>query len=190
MTYASSRRRRLAAGLIAAGLLLTACSTDPGLGTGTGGAAGTESGATAPTQADVTFAQELLAHDQQLLATTALAGERAEDPRVKELSTRLEAATQPDVEKLTGWLSTWGSGAGSAAAGSAPVAELADASGAAFDRLFVEQVIEQHSAAITLADAEVAGGHHPEAVDMAKRISADYGDAVIQLAQLRIDLGP
>jgi uncharacterized protein (DUF305 family) len=58
--------------------------------------------------ADVTFAQGMLPHHQQAVEMAQLAGERAADPRVKDLAARIENAQEPEIETLTGWLEDWG----------------------------------------------------------------------------------
>jgi uncharacterized protein (DUF305 family) len=50
------------------------------------------------------------------------------------------------------------------------MAALEAASGAEFDRMFAEMMIEHHQGAIDMANDEIANGQHPEAIELAEAI--------------------
>jgi len=91
-------RKTLTAALLAASLLtLAACgnytNTDPGA---------------AHNEADVTFAQQMIPHHQQAVEMARLAQTRAGDREVQDLAADIEAAQDPEIETMTGWLDSWG----------------------------------------------------------------------------------
>lgn len=47
---------------------------------------------------------------------------------------------------------------------------LEGASGAAFDEMFLEMMIEHHTGAIQMAQTEQSDGQYPEAIDLAEQI--------------------
>ena len=71
--------------------------------------------ATTPTSeqhndADVTFAQHMIPHHQQAIEMSDMVlGKQGIDPRVTELAKQIKAAQGPEIEKMQGWLTQWGS---------------------------------------------------------------------------------
>jgi len=57
--------------------------------------------------ADVTFAQNMIAHHRQAIEMAGLAATRAASPQVKELAGRIEKAQGPEITTMTGWLDSW-----------------------------------------------------------------------------------
>lgn len=183
------RRVALTGAALLAGVVLSACgsgsdhSSMPGMGTTTADATATFS------DADVTFAQQMIPHHQQAVVMAALADTRAADPRVKTLAAQIKAAQDPEIATMTGWLHAWGKAAPSASpaatemggmdmgGGSMPgmmsdadMTKLSAASGASFDKQFLLMMIQHHQGAISMAEDEVAGGKNPDAIALAKRI--------------------
>src|SRR4051812_29908265 len=57
---------------------------------------------------DVMFAQMMIPHHQQAITMAEQAATKASSPEVKKLATQIENAQQPEIDKMTGWLKTWG----------------------------------------------------------------------------------
>jgi uncharacterized protein (DUF305 family) len=57
--------------------------------------------------ADVAFVQQMIPHHQQAVAMAKLASSRAAAPAVKELAGRIESAQQPEIDQMTGMLTSW-----------------------------------------------------------------------------------
>ena len=187
MTRAMARLGRLAGLLIAGTLVVTGCSSD-----GADDPAAEGGSASRPADvndSDVAFARAMLAHHQRTVELAGLAAERSQDPRVRELAGRIEATGQAESATLTAWLAEWGADAGTAAPSGTVTVDLTAATGQAFDQLFVEQMIEHRAGAITAAGTEVAGGQDAGAREMAQAIASSYPNEVIEMAQLRTDLG-
>ena len=62
--------------------------------------------------------------------------------------------------------------------------ELRNASGAAFDAMFLQMMIEHHRGAVTDAQQEVDSGSNPEATQLATKIVADQTAEIGRMQQL------
>lgn len=58
--------------------------------------------------ADVMFAQMMIPHHAQAIEMAKLAATRAQSEKVKSLASRIEAAQQPEIDRMTAWLTSWG----------------------------------------------------------------------------------
>ena len=180
----------LAAVVAATTLVLSAC--------GGGGDAGTsaDSGSTGESStvsdqfndADVSFAQDMIVHHQSAIEMAQLAQDRAESDEVKQLAADIEAAQAPEIETFTAWLEAWGEEVptsddmegmdmeGMDTGGmnmEEDMAMLEESSGAEFDQMFLEMMIEHHQGAIEMAQVEQQEGENPEAIALAEKIEQD-----------------
>ena len=180
--------------LAATALASVACGSDPSGGSDgtsqTAGATGSEASDAAFNDADVTFAQQMIPHHQQAVQMAEMAEGRASGAAVKELAEKIRGAQGPEIATMTGWLESWGEDVpmdmshgdmGHGTGGSAmpgmmdadQMRALEDATGAAWDRMFLQMMIEHHEGAIEMAEAEVRDGENPDAVDLADTIITD-----------------
>ena len=193
MTRTYVRRITLSIAAGAAALLLAAgCGDDDmggmdhGSGSNTGGTATASSTGTF-NDADVTFAQNMIAHHQQAVEMATLAGTSASSAEIKNLASQIKAAQQPEIDKMTGWLTAWGKPtapmgghSGMTMPGMASDTEmnkLKTASGADFDRQFARMMIAHHNGAVAMAKEVRATGSNPDvkalAADIEKTQSAE-----------------
>jgi uncharacterized protein (DUF305 family) len=203
----------LTGALLAGALVLAGCSSDStheGMsGMSDGASASSSAGASADvaaefSDADVAFAQGMLPHHQQAVEMAQLAGERAADPRVKDLAARIEDAQGPEIETLTGWLEDWGVETSSSIGtdhdsmdhgdmggmmSSEDMESLANASGAEFDRLFLQMMVEHHRGATAMAETELADGQNPDALAMAEDIRDTQTAEIAEMEQLLAEFG-
>ncbi|GAA1023476.1 hypothetical protein Aple_095580 [Acrocarpospora pleiomorpha] len=123
--------------------------------------------------ADVTFAASMIPHHLQALDLTQLAGTRAHDMWVRDLAGRVRSQREPEIRVLKGLLDTWGEQPlprdqklpGGVT--QAKMTELAAASGAAFDRMFITLMIDHHEGTLALARSEQEQGAHADAKALA-----------------------
>lgn len=169
-------RKTLTAALLAASLLtLAACGNDENDTT------------VGHNDADVTFAQQMIPHHQQAIEMAELAETRAESQAVKDLAADIEAAQDPEIETMTGWLESWGedvpadsmSGMDHADMSTDDMpgmmseddmADLEAPPGAEFDQMFLTMMIEHHEGAIEMARTEQADGEYADAIELAEAI--------------------
>ncbi|MDG4864495.1 DUF305 domain-containing protein [Streptomyces sp. T-3] len=138
-TRARARLLAVAAGAVAAVLVLGGCDASDGKAEGKSGAgsgpsviapgkpgeaartlspedAAKELGDDTPNSADLDYARMMIEHHRQALTMTELAPKRAESTKVKRLAERIAAAQRPEIDAMEGWLKHNG-GAGDKAGG-------------------------------------------------------------------------
>ena len=130
-------------------------------------------------EADIAFAQMMIPHHQQAVEMADLAETRAESQEVKDLAAAIEAAQDPEIQTMQGWLKSWDAEGKSheMSHGDMPgmvddktIGELGKATGAEFDRLFLTSMIAHHEGAIAMAESEKSDGVHKGALRLADAI--------------------
>ncbi|MEU0672589.1 DUF305 domain-containing protein [Streptomyces sp. NPDC006172] len=146
--------------------------------------------------ADVTFAKGMIPHHRQAVEMAELAPSRARSAEVKTLAADIRKAQDPEIETLSGWLTSWGeevpaqgvmdhSMHGSGGMMSAEdMQRLEDSSGKAFDTAFMEMMIEHHEGAVAMAGAEQADGAYEPAEKMAGGIITSQTAEITRMKEL------
>ncbi|MBD5785006.1 DUF305 domain-containing protein [Cellulosimicrobium terreum] len=148
--------------------------------------------------ADVTFVTSMIGHHLQALDIAALAPERAQAPDVVALAERITAAQGPEIHALAAWLQErelpvpaealdgtgprvpdagheHGDGEMAGMLDADQLAALEAASGAEFDRLFLEGMIQHHQGALTMVDVVLVDGEDTYALEIAADTAAGQG---------------
>ena len=201
MTRTTARLARITGGLIAGVVVLAGCS-DSSDDTAAGSDASTSASASAEfNDADVEFVQGMIPHHEGALEMAQLAEGRAQDPRVLDLASRIEAAQDPEIETMTGWLEDWGQsesddmggmdhGSGDMDMGmDMDMSGLEAASGAEFDRMFLEMMTEHHQGAVDMAKTEIADGQNADAIALAREIETSQTAEIQEMQTLLTELG-
>jgi uncharacterized protein (DUF305 family) len=210
MNRTPARLTGLAAALVAGTLLLVGCADDTSDATHNGPMMGnSDSSESASSGAegtfndtDVAFARDMIPHHRQAIQMARLAEGQAEDPRVLDLADRIEAAQQPEIETLSGWLEEWDSDRGHMDDGMGGMDDgmggmmsdqdmhaLMNATGGEFDRLFLEQMTVHHQGAVQMAETEIAEGQNADAIALAESIRDSQTAEIAEMQQLLTDLG-
>lgn len=149
--------------------------------------------------ADVTFAQSMIPHHQQAVEMAALAETRAGDPEVKALAAEIKQAQQPEIQQMSSWLGRWGvlptmssmpsgghSGHGDMTGmmTAEEMSAMGSASGAQFDRMFLQMMIRHHEGAVQMAGTEQQQGENAAAKDLAGQIERAQNDEIAQMQAL------
>ena len=155
---------------------------------GMGSSSATESSSSSSGQsadfndADVTFATDMIPHHRQAVEMATLAETRAESQDVKDLAAQIVDAQGPEIDKMSSWLTEWGQPvpedmSGMDMSGSMPgmmssddMDNLANASGAEFDQMFLTMMIAHHQGAIEMAKTEQSDGQNADAIALAGQI--------------------
>lgn len=133
--------------------------------------------------ADVTFAQQMIPHHQQAIEMARLAKTRAGSQAVKSLAAQIDAAQDPEITTMTGWLKAWGEDVPTAGMDHSghdmpgmmtggQMADLTAVSGADFDQMFLAMMIAHHRGAIEMATTEQADGKYRDAIALADQIES------------------
>jgi uncharacterized protein (DUF305 family) len=168
-------RKRIIGGAIAAisaAVLAAGCSADA------------QSAPQDHNDADVQFAIEMIPHHTQAIEMSALTPTRASSAQVKDLAERIEMAQEPEIARMREWLDEWSvdepdSSASDDAHNSHSVRgmmtdeqmrELEQTSGAEFDKLFLEMMVEHHEGAIAMSQTQLDEGRSEPAKTLADQI--------------------
>ena len=145
--------------------------------------------------ADLVFAQMMVVHHQGAVAMSDLAATRAGSESVKTLAAQIKAAQAPEIAEMQGWLAAWsaaptlsGMGSGMAMGSAMPgmmsdaqMSQLTAATGAAFDKLFLQLMIVHHQGALVMAKTEQASGQNPAAEALAASITTSQAGQISQM---------
>ncbi|MHA7306845.1 DUF305 domain-containing protein [Arthrobacter sp. TMN-49] len=175
----------VSATIVAAMIALVGCST----GTDGGSMPGMDHGAAATSTqpsvtgaehnaADTMFAQMMIPHHVQAVEMSDIMLAKTDlDPAIMMLATDIKAAQDPEIEKMTTWLTGWseptamaGSHSMNGMMSSADLDKLKAVEGSAASKLFLTQMIAHHEGAVEMAKTEVTDGKNADAVALAKSI--------------------
>jgi uncharacterized protein (DUF305 family) len=179
-------RRAFAVATTLAVLLVLGCSGQSS--NGAGGSAGpteAESGVAADVnQEDVHFARLMAPHHDQAVSMCemVLSKKRGVKPEVRDLAEQIAKVRESQLETLNGWIQAWDPAGdlepaedenaphhgGHGLMTERQMQELDLADGPAAQRLFLEGMIRHHEGAVAIAEAEIATGSYPDAVELAK----------------------
>jgi uncharacterized protein (DUF305 family) len=148
--------------------------------------------------ADVTFATQMIPHHRQAVEMADLATNKATTPAVKQLATAIKAAQDPEIQQMSGWLTSWGKPvptpgmhSGHDMSGPMPgmmteqeMADLGKATGTMFDRMWVQMMINHHEGAVTMAKTEQTAGKNTAAITLAKKIETDQNREIAAMQTL------
>ena len=137
--------------------------------------------------ADAMFARMMYPHHAQAVEMAAMVEGRTDNPDILTLASAIEAAQQPEMDRMTAWLTEWGQPAPSSDMGDMSGMDhssgmgmmsqqdmdaLTSLSGAEFDRQWLTMMIGHHEGAIEMANIEIADGSNPDAQEVARTIVA------------------
>ncbi|MFF4580247.1 DUF305 domain-containing protein [Streptomyces sp. NPDC001373] len=135
-----------------------------------------------PNAADRAYVRRMIEHHRQALTMSALAPDRASADGVRRLAERIAAAQGPEIGAMEKWQARYPAPAGDPGGhdhGAMPgmateqqLRELADARGAAFDRLFLSLMTAHHQGAVTMAGEALAQGNNGAVEEMANEVVA------------------
>jgi uncharacterized protein (DUF305 family) len=160
-------------------------------------------------QADVAFVTDMIGHHLQALDMAALAPDRAESPDVVAFAERIAAAQGPEIHALAAWLQErelpvpaevesldgtgprvpdaghdHGPGGMAGMLSAEQMSALEAASGAEFDRLFLEGMIQHHQGALDMADVVLVDGQDTYALEIAADTAAGQGAEIDRMRGL------
>lgn len=128
---------------------------------------------------DVSFAGEMITHHRQAVEMAGLAADRASSQEVKDLAVKIKGAQAPEIETMSGWLTSWGEEVpadmpGMDMSSSMPgmmsnedMSALKGASGAEFDKMFLGMMLKHHQGAVGMARKEKTAGKYGPTVKLA-----------------------
>jgi uncharacterized protein (DUF305 family) len=158
------------------------------------------------TEADVRFMQRMIAHHAQALAMTSLVPTRTSRDDIRLLAGRIEASQQHEIAMMRRWLESRGQEVPSLDAAhehhgtdghqalmpgmltGEELAQLAKATGAEFDRLFLQLMTRHHEGALTMVAeffATPGAGQEAEIFGLASDVDADQRAEIRRMRALQ-----
>lgn len=152
-------------------------------------------------EADVEFNQMMIPHHRQAVVMADLVPTRTTNAELQALAAQIKSAQQPEIDAMSARLSGWGVEVpaedsmtmGHGGHGGMPgmmteeqMTAMENASGAEFDRLWLEGMIAHHEGAVAMANEEIASGSDPSSKEMAEQIKASQ---TAEIAQMKHMLG-
>ena len=152
------------------------------------------------TPADVRFMQGMIGHHAQALEMTALLPQRTSREDMRLLARRIELSQEDEIEMMRDWLRSRGQQVPDPHAHHAHGAELMPgmltpaemerlraATGAEFDRLFLQFMIKHHEGALVMVEElfrTPGGGQEPEIFAFASDVDADQRMEIDRMSAL------
>lgn len=192
----STLRKSLSvAGVLAAALVLSACSGSPGP---------TSSSADQDfNDQDVTFVQSMLPHHEQAVEMSDMILTKGSiDPAVTDIAQQIKDAQAPEIETMNGWLEDWGVDGGDMGGmdhgsngmmgdgmmSDEMMSDLDASAGDAASRMFLEQMTQHHDGAITMAQTEIDEGQSSDAIELAQAIVDTQEAEITQMKEILASL--
>lgn len=189
----------------------TTTADRPATSSPAGASAPDRSPAPAHNDADVDFTAEMIPHHRQAVMMAELVEGRTQNRELIELADTIEDAQEDEIDQMAARLRSWGvpmgehmdgdmdhggmgpGGDGGMGHGDMPgmmspaeMVALRNASGAEFDRLWLEGMIRHHEGAIAMADEELAHGIDPASRALATQVKKTQQ---AEIDQMRAMLG-
>lgn len=160
-------------------------------------------------KADADFLSDMILHHGQATEMAGLVPERSASDQIKTFAARIDVVQDSEIDLMSGWLEEneypvpldveGGDGSGPRAPehghadmpGMLTDAEMADleaASGAEFDRLFLEGMIKHHEGALTMCEEVAGSGSEERVIELATNIAADQMAEIDRMANMLAEL--
>ena len=156
------------------------------------------------TAADVAFMQGMIHHHRQALEMTALVSDRTDTRTIRLLAERIEISQQDEIAQMAAWLERRGEAVPGEVAGHGgqgnghdhhadhlsgmltpeQMASLEAVRGAAFDRLFLELMIQHHLGALEMVDELMASPGAGQEVDVFRIAAEVDSDQRIEIERM------
>jgi uncharacterized protein (DUF305 family) len=147
--------------------------------------------------ADIAFASGMVPHHAQAIEMADMAIDKGGNAKVLALAKDIKAAQGPEIAQMNGWLVGWGQPAPTGPmAGDMPgmdhggmmsaadMKALGAASGAGFDRMWVQMMIQHHEGAVAMARTELSSGQSGDAKALAQLIITGQTAEITVMKQL------
>jgi len=145
---------------------------------------------------DAWFVRMMIGHHQQAVEMAALAPSRARSPQVRAIAERIRVAQGPEIAVLRAWLKARRLGEsgdqdakhdhGTMRGMASPQAlkALTSATGAAFDRMFVDLMSAHHQGAIDMCSDVLKVGADERIQELATNIAAEQQTEIARMQEL------
>ena len=151
-------------------------------------------------EADVRFMQDMIHHHDQALVMTGFVDERTQDRDIRLLAKRMKISQEDEMDLMVRWLQDrvelLERDHGDHGAEPMPgmltddqLARLEAATGAEFDRLFLEYMIQHHQGAMQMVEElrTAGGGNEPDIGQFARHVESDQGIEITRMQEMLVE---
>lgn len=150
--------------------------------------------------ADVMFAQMMIPHHQQAVAMSdTLLKKSGVSAETTALAKEIQAAQQPEITTMQGWLTAWGHDMGGGMGGmnhgsddgmatDAEMKQFDQTDGTAAEKMYLEMMTKHHQGAIAMAQTETKNGKNTDAVALANNIITSQQREIATMKKLLANL--
>ncbi|MDH6238752.1 uncharacterized protein (DUF305 family) [Aurantimicrobium minutum] len=176
--------------ILVGALLLTGCTINIG-GTGMNDSMmGNSESTSGFSSNDIMFAQMMIPHHQQAVDMSTLAETRSTNPEILALAVQIKDAQAPEIKQMTAWLESAGAGMDmghdmgmGGMLTNEQMTALSNASGAEFDKLYLQGMIAHHEGAIQMAKM-IEDSNNAEAKTLAANIVKSQSAEIEKMKQM------
>lgn len=181
---------------LAATVTLAGCTINmPGSNTNSngmmdGGMMGNNNSSSGFSGSDIMFAQMMIPHHQQAVDMSALAETHTTNPEILALAKQIKEAQAPEIKQMTSWIESSGAGMDmghdmgmGGMLSDEQMTALENATGAAFDKLYLEGMIGHHEGALQMAKM-IADSNNAEAKTLAANIVSSQSAEIEKMKQM------
>jgi len=143
---------------------------------------------------DIMFAQMMIPHHRQAIDMSLLAQTRTTNPEILALADAIRSAQGPEIDQMSRWLTNAGASMDmghsmhmDGVLSDDDMSALDRASGAEFDRLFLQGMIGHHQGAITMANM-IVDSANPEVATLGKNIVISQSQEIELMKRLLNEL--
>lgn len=143
---------------------------------------------------DVAFVQAMIPHAEQAIHMTELAKEHANSPDVEKLASTIKTKQEEEIKTMETLLHEWGLKKEEGHAmhpgmlSEQQLQELEHTEGVAFDKLFLNRMIEHHEGAIHMAEEAEHKGENKEVKKLAAEIKRGRETEITDMEQMLVGL--
>ncbi|MFN2623258.1 MAG: DUF305 domain-containing protein [Chthoniobacterales bacterium] len=126
------------------------------------------------------FLQQMIQHHRSGIEMAKLASDHTKRTELQGFATKMIAAQQEEIDKMTGWLKSWFNAAPKEIANEAADKEmkmhmsmLSGKHDADFDKAFLQMMPQHHHAAVEMAEQAEKKATHPELKELASKMAQD-----------------
>ncbi|MEV0620179.1 DUF305 domain-containing protein [Nonomuraea sp. NPDC050404] len=132
-------------------------------------------------EADVVFNTEMITHHQQTIDLAEAAKGRADSSFVRELSARLPAREQTDIDMMESWLRSWGEPVPMVT----PMKSNLPGKGPKFDEAWLTALSEHLHHGLQMAENVRKTGKHGPTLELANKIIREQGAKMEEISAAR-----
>jgi len=190
------RWRRAAVGVLASGLLLAGCGTDPApmsehmsdmtehMTGATSQTTGGGMGGMTVVRDEADYLLTMVAHHREaIVAARSLV--RSEHPELRHLGRSIRASQSRQVRMMERWLDRWYPGASPSAPYQPMMSDLTGLSGDELDRTFLAEMVHHHMMAVMMSRQLLRSGlvRHGVVADLAEVVVEDQTTEILQMRE-------